>query len=53
MLNVPVAVIASDRPHYLYRMLRSLLTANGVNPNMITIFIDGYFEVGRAEIENM
>ncbi|ELU12459.1 hypothetical protein CAPTEDRAFT_154180 [Capitella teleta] len=42
--NIPVAVIASDRPHYLYRMLRSLLSADGVNPDMITVFIDGYFE---------
>jgi beta-1,2-N-acetylglucosaminyltransferase len=26
------------------RMLRSLLSAHGVNPEMITVFIDGYFE---------
>ncbi|CAH1773117.1 unnamed protein product [Owenia fusiformis] len=43
--DVPVAVIASDRPHYLYRMLRSLLSAHGVNPSMITVYIDGYFEI--------
>ncbi|XP_069695480.1 protein O-linked-mannose beta-1,2-N-acetylglucosaminyltransferase 1-like isoform X2 [Periplaneta americana] len=42
--DVPVAIIASNRPHYLYRMLRSLLSAHGVNPEMITVFIDGYFE---------
>ncbi|XP_046405731.1 protein O-linked-mannose beta-1,2-N-acetylglucosaminyltransferase 1-like isoform X2 [Ischnura elegans] len=42
--DVPVAIIASNRPHYLYRMLRSLLSANGANPDMITVFIDGYFE---------
>ncbi|XP_023720980.1 protein O-linked-mannose beta-1,2-N-acetylglucosaminyltransferase 1 isoform X2 [Cryptotermes secundus] len=42
--DVPVAVIASNRPHYLYRMLRSLLSAHGANPEMITVFIDGYFE---------
>lgn len=44
VFNVPVAVIASDRPYYLYRMLQSLLSADGVNPAMITVFIDGYFE---------
>ncbi|KAK3870180.1 hypothetical protein Pcinc_024567 [Petrolisthes cinctipes] len=42
--DVPVTIIASNRPHYLYRSLRSLLTAPGVNPEMITIFIDGYYE---------
>lgn len=42
--NVPVAVIASNRPHYLYRMLRSLLSADGVNQSMITVFIDGYYD---------
>ncbi|KAG1678559.1 Protein O-linked-mannose beta-1,2-N-acetylglucosaminyltransferase 1 [Nymphon striatum] len=41
--DVPVAVIASNRPHYLYRMLRSLLSAHGANPKMVTVFIDGYF----------
>lgn len=42
--DVPVAIIASNRPHYLYRSLRSLLAAPGVNPDMITVFIDGYYE---------
>ncbi|XP_070563050.1 protein O-linked-mannose beta-1,2-N-acetylglucosaminyltransferase 1-like [Ptychodera flava] len=42
--DVPVTIIASNRPNYLYRMLRSLLSAHGVNPSMITVFIDGYFE---------
>ncbi|XP_043941881.1 protein O-linked-mannose beta-1,2-N-acetylglucosaminyltransferase 1 [Protopterus annectens] len=44
VFNVPVAVIAGNRPNYLYRMLRSLLSAQGVNPQMITVFIDGYYE---------
>lgn len=26
-------------------MLRSLLSAQGVSPQMITVFIDGYYEV--------
>ncbi|XP_057375549.1 protein O-linked-mannose beta-1,2-N-acetylglucosaminyltransferase 1-like [Daphnia carinata] len=42
--NVPVAIIASDRPRYLYRMLRSLLRAGGANKEMMTVFIDGYYE---------
>jgi len=29
---------------YLGRMLRSLLSAHGASPEMITVFIDGYFE---------
>lgn len=28
-------------------MLRSLLSAHGVNPQMITVFIDGYYEVSQ------
>ncbi|KAK2161829.1 hypothetical protein NP493_1555g00009 [Ridgeia piscesae] len=50
--DIPVAVIASDRPHYLYRMLRSILSADGVNPLMITVFIDGYFE-GPLEVTRL
>ena len=42
--NVPVAIIASNRPHYLYRMLQSLLSARGANPANIVVFIDGFFE---------
>ncbi|XP_075676818.1 protein O-linked-mannose beta-1,2-N-acetylglucosaminyltransferase 1-like isoform X2 [Dermatophagoides pteronyssinus] len=42
--RVPVTIVASNRPQYLYRMLRTLLTARGCNPSMITVFIDGYFE---------
>ena len=30
---------------FVTRMLRSLLSADGVTPSMITVFIDGYFEV--------
>ncbi|XP_077450749.1 protein O-linked-mannose beta-1,2-N-acetylglucosaminyltransferase 1 isoform X2 [Stigmatopora argus] len=44
VFNVPVTVIAGNRPNYLYRMLRSLLSAHGVNPKMVTVFIDGYYE---------
>ncbi|XP_033095653.1 protein O-linked-mannose beta-1,2-N-acetylglucosaminyltransferase 1-like isoform X1 [Anneissia japonica] len=41
--DVPVIVIASNRPNYLYRMLMALLSAQGVHPQMVTVFIDGYF----------
>uniref|UniRef100_A0A8C0GZ43 Protein O-linked-mannose beta-1,2-N-acetylglucosaminyltransferase n=1 Tax=Chelonoidis abingdonii TaxID=106734 RepID=A0A8C0GZ43_CHEAB len=51
VLNVPVAVIAGNRPNYLYRMLRSLLSAQGVNPQMITVFIDGYYEEPMDVVE--
>ena len=41
--DIPVAIIASNRPHYLSRCLTSVLNADGVNPKMITVFIDGQF----------
>lgn len=41
---VPIVVIASNRPHYLYRMLRSLLQAKGVQPSQIIVFIDGFYD---------
>ncbi|KAF7648088.1 hypothetical protein LDENG_00162160 [Lucifuga dentata] len=51
VFNVPVAVIAGNRPNYLYRMLRSLLSAHGVNPQIITVFIDGYYEEPMDVVE--
>ncbi|KAM4628838.1 protein O-linked-mannose beta-1,2-N-acetylglucosaminyltransferase 1 [Polymixia lowei] len=51
VFGVPVAVIAGNRPNYLYRMLRSLLSAHGVNPQMITVFIDGYYEEPMDVVE--
>ncbi|KAL1130280.1 hypothetical protein AAG570_013218 [Ranatra chinensis] len=44
VIDVPVVVIASNRPHYLYRTLRSLLSARGAQKDIVTVFIDGYFE---------
>lgn len=44
VLNVPVAVIVGDWPNYLYRMLRSLLSAPGVSPEIVTVFLVGYCE---------
>ena len=43
-LELPVAITASNRPHYLFRMIRSILSAHGANPSMMTVFIDGYFD---------
>lgn len=47
--DVPVAVIASNRPFYLYRMLRSLFAAYGApTSSMVTVFIDGFNEEPAA-----
>ncbi|OQV13331.1 Protein O-linked-mannose beta-1,2-N-acetylglucosaminyltransferase 1 [Hypsibius exemplaris] len=40
-INVPVAVIAGNRPYYLNTMLRALLMTSGVDPALITVFTDG------------
>lgn len=40
---VPINVIASNRPHYLFRCLSSLLKADGVNLDAITVYIDGQY----------
>ncbi|KJE96186.1 O-linked-mannose beta-1,2-N-acetylglucosaminyltransferase 1 [Capsaspora owczarzaki ATCC 30864] len=42
--NVPVIVMASNRPQYLYRMLRSLLATAGMTPDRIIVFIDGMLQ---------
>lgn len=42
--QVPIVVMASNRPYYLYRMLRSLLSVQGIQPNMVVVFIDGYYD---------
>lgn len=42
--DVPVAVIASNRPSYLFRMLRRLLSIPGADPSMVTVFVDGFFQ---------
>lgn len=36
--------MASNRPHYLYRMLRSLLAADGLNSSLVSVFVDGPHE---------
>ena len=49
--SIPIAIIASNRPHYLYRMLRGLLATPGVDPNMVTVYIDGFFDEPSAVAE--
>ena len=46
--NIPVAVIASNRPYYLFRSLRSMLSAHGAKKELFTVFIDGFFEEPAA-----
>ena len=41
--DIPVAVIASNRPTYLFRMLRRLLSTPGSNPQNTVVYIDGFF----------
>lgn len=36
--------MASNRPHYLLRMLRGLQKVAGLNPSMVTVFIDGFWK---------
>ena len=42
--DVPVTVIASNRPLYLFRMLRRLLSVPGARASMVTVFVDGFFQ---------
>lgn len=53
--GVPVTIIASNRPHYLFRMLQKLLSVPGASPLLITVFIDGFFQepLDVAELFNV
>ena len=42
--ELPIAVMASNRPHYLLRMLRGLQKVEGLDPSMLTVFIDGFWK---------
>ncbi len=44
MVDVPVIIIASNRPLYLYRTLKTLLTIPGANTSLTTVFVDGLFQ---------
>lgn len=46
--DFPVVIIASKRPRYLFRMLRKLLSVAGADPNMITVFVDGFYNETKA-----
>ena len=41
--QLPIAVMASNRPSYLLRMLLGLQKVEGLDPSMITVFIDGFW----------
>ena len=43
-INLPLLIMASNRPYYLYRMLKTLRQVQGLNHTMVTVFIDGFFE---------
>ena len=36
--------MASNRPNYLLRMLRGLQKVEGLDPSMLTVFIDGFWK---------
>ena len=50
VLNAPMAVVAGNRPSYLYRMLCSLPSAQGLSSQLRTVFIDGYYEEPTAVV---
>lgn len=43
-LRLPVAVMAGNRPSYLLRMLVSLRNVEGLDPSLVTVFIDGFYD---------
>lgn len=43
-INLPVLVMAGNRPQYLFRMLKTLRGVQGLIPSMATVFIDGFFD---------
>ena len=43
-LKLPVAVMAGNRPSYLLRMLLSLRSVEGLDPSLVTVFIDGFYD---------
>lgn len=43
-IKLPVIVMASNRPQYLFRMLKTLRGVQGLIPSMVTVFIDGFLD---------
>jgi len=39
-----MAIMAGNRPSYLLRMLFSLHRVEGLDPSLVTVFIDGFFD---------
>lgn len=48
LAQVPVLVMAANRPKYLFRSLTYILNSNGVHINNIIVSIDGYFAESAA-----
>jgi hypothetical protein len=46
--NVPVLIIAANRPKYLFRSLSSILNAHGVHIKNIIVSIDGFYSDSAA-----
>lgn len=40
IVNIPIVIIAANRPILLYKLLRKLLSLQGVDVKMVTVFID-------------
>ena len=51
LAHAPVAIIASNRPRYLFRMLYRLLNVPGADRKMMTVFIDGVYNEAKAVAE--
>jgi len=49
--HVPVVIIASNRPRYLFRMLYKLVHVAGAERRMMTVFVDGFYNETRAVAE--
>ena len=43
-IDLPILVMAGNRPQYLFRMLKTLRRVQGLIPSMVTVFIDGFFD---------
>lgn len=49
--GLPIAVVAANRPAYLFRMLKRLLKTPGVNKDQVTVYIDGFFQEPKDVVE--
>ena len=48
VVNLPVAVMAGNRPYYLYRMLRTLQRVQGLDRSLVTVYIEGLHDEPAA-----